>query len=213
MKQLPYVDRDGRSHYVMGKYFLQDMRELEEFCLFMKDKRVKDYVEVGVFRGQLLNYMKRKFNLNRCIGFDRTHPSVERKSEGYICYEEEPVEPLLSDIEINICDSHSWEYVAQRQKIGDVDLVFIDACHDLSSVFQDILVEFAINRTRYIALHDIAWWNGPKMAWDRLDESLKLFSVSHPNPIGGMGIGVLRGPREGGNLLFKDVQSWDRSIR
>ena len=204
----PWVDKDGKSHYIMSESFLQDARELEKFCDFLDDKAIETYIEVGVFRGQMLNHMRRRLNLKKCYGADLRHPS-RTSFPGYIPYRNSnvftDVEPLSSDIRMFIGNVHTWEYIEWRSRIGDTDLVFIDTDHSIPHVFTDVSVEFALGTAKYIGMHDIEGYPGPKMFWDRVSDDLKLFEVK----IGaGMGIGVIKGPRLGGRLSLNPVDSW-----
>jgi len=206
-KFVPWVDENGNTQYLMGSFFLQDYRELSGFCDFLDDKNISSYFELGVWRGQMLNFMKRRLGLSRCYGADIYPPSQERESPypNMKNIVQTEVEPVMDGIELFIGNSHTWEYVEWRQSIGEVDLVFIDACHEPGDVFQDLMVEYAMGLARFVAMHDIAKWSGPHMAWERICDEMKLFSVDVGTELG---IGVLKGPREGGCVRLKNRSEW-----
>lgn len=217
----PWFDEDGKfqpsslahrpSSYVMGRYFLQNYLELSKYIEWLKDKDIRSYVELGVYKGQLLNFMCREFGLSQCWGIDIVHPE-QNEAPGFIPYAEkhvkETLEPLDSGIQFIQVSSHTWEYASIRQQIGEVDLVFIDAAHAPEDVFQDLLVEYSLGLTRFIGLHDVGAWYGPKMAWQRIQEDQKLFYTCDD----WAGIGVLKGPREGGKLSMKPISHSDWAI-
>jgi len=165
---------------------LQNRAELIALCEFIEARRVRSYLEIGIWTGRLLCALQRLFSFDRVAacddGYARRHglsislPPGARYFEG---------------------DSASDAFRCWRESLGSIDLVFIDANHHYRAVRRD----FEINRGyphRFLALHDVAGGTshtrGVRRFWDEVDEGQKLILLRPHREIGSdrtaMGIGI-----------------------
>ncbi len=122
---------------------LQNREELVALCEFIEARRIRSYLEIGVWTGRLLSALHRIFRFELVAACD--HGWAEA------CGLEIRLPP---ETRFFRGDSHSRAYRLWRAELGHVDLVFIDANHSRRAVARD----FEINRAfphRFLALHDI----------------------------------------------------------
>ncbi|HHH30386.1 MAG TPA: class I SAM-dependent methyltransferase [Polyangiaceae bacterium] len=166
---------------------LQCRAELLELCGFIREKRIRSYLEIGIWTGRTVSALHRLFR------FDLVAVCDHRWAEqcGLPIVVPEGTRAFWGD-------AGSEGFRQFRESLGPVDLVFIDANHSYRGVKRD----FAINRAyphRFLAFHDIAGsvarkTNGVAAFWRELDEGHKR-EISRPNAAIGareptMGIGL-----------------------
>jgi hypothetical protein len=158
---------------------LQSREELCALCDFMKRRRVRSYLEIGVWTGRLVSALDRLFELEPLAACD--HRWAEQLGL--------PIQ-LPSRTQVFWGDSGSAAYRRWREELGPIDLVLIDGDHSYRGVRRD----FEINRAyphRFLAFHDITGGNrhtaGVGRFWRELHEGHKLELVGGEWP---MGIGI-----------------------
>ena len=123
----------------LSNYMLQWKTELQEFCQFMIHQRIRSFLEIGVATGQLCVFLKDTLCLERVYACDiNRSPLLTRR----------PHIPFYHG------DHHGAGYGAWRERIGPIDMVFIDADHK-----KGFRKDYEIERRfphRFIAFHDIA---------------------------------------------------------
>jgi hypothetical protein len=117
---------------------LQWQTELDAFCAFMVDNRVRSFLEIGAATGRLSLYFKDVLQLEKVAACDIWHS------------------PLLkaAHVEFFHGDHHDPAYPEWRARLGHVDMVFIDADHE-TGFRRDYEIERAFPHS-FIAFHDIA---------------------------------------------------------
>jgi len=166
---------------------LQCRDELIELCRFIERKRIRSYLEIGIWTGRTVSALHRLFR------FDRVAVCDHRWAEqcGLPIRVPEQASAYWGDAD-------SEGFVRFREGLGAIDLVLIDANHSYRGVKRD----FVINRSfphRFLAFHDIAGsharkTHGVAQLWRELDEGHKL-EILRPNRSVGateatMGIGI-----------------------
>lgn len=165
---------------------MQNREELIGLCEFIESRRVRSYLEIGVWTGRLIS------TLDRLFGFDLAAAC----DQGYARRFDLPIR-LPAGARFFEGDSESDAYRRWREELGHVDLVLIDANHALHAVRRD----FAINRAfphRFLAFHDITGATrqtaGVGRFWRELDSGNKLEIVRPHVELGLdhslMGIGI-----------------------
>ncbi len=171
---------------VVADIILQNREELIGLCEFIEAHRIRSYLEIGTWTGRLVR------TLHRLFGFDR----VAACDDGYA---------RRFGLEIAVPEgthylearSDSRAYQAWRERLGPIDLVFIDANHAYHAVRRD----FEINRRfphRFLAFHDITGASratrGVRRFWEELDEGMKVEIIRPHRELGlavsTMGIGI-----------------------
>jgi hypothetical protein len=165
---------------------LQNREELIALCEMIERKRVRSYLEIGIWTGRLLSALHRLFRFDLVAACDHRFAahlgltiSVPPETRAFWG------------------DSGSEEFRQFRRELGSVDLVLIDADHSHRGVWQD----FVINRAfphRFLAFHDICGarrsTQGVKRFWEALDQGYRLELVRPHRELGLegslMGIGV-----------------------
>jgi hypothetical protein len=165
---------------------LQNREELIALCEFIEERRIRSYLEIGIWTGRLLCALQRLFSFDRVAacddGYARRHGLPIALPAGAIYYEG---------------DSGSQGFAKWRAALGAVDLVFIDGNHHHAAVRRD----FETNRRhphRFLVFHDIVGGNrhtaGVERFWSELDEGEK-WTILRPHRELGlnhttMGIGI-----------------------
>jgi len=176
---------DTRGEPVVDQ-ILQNRDELIGLCEFCEAHGVRSYLEIGIWTGRLISALHRLFDFEKLAACDHRWAAqlglpirVPRET----CFFEG--------------NSESDAFRTWRERLGHVDLVFIDANHSYHAVKRD----FEINRAyphRFIALHDITGatrhTTGVKRYWDEIDTGAKHEIVRPHRELGldvsRMGIGV-----------------------
>ena len=158
---------------------LQHREEVLELCAFIEAKRIRSYLEIGLWTGRLLTALSRIFAFDRIAGCD----------DGYARRLGLALR-LPAGAEYFEGDSTSAQFADWRRKLGPIDLVLIDANHH----YRGVAADFAANRQaphRFLALHDITGANrhtvGVRRLWQEIDDGNKREIIA---PASGMGIGV-----------------------
>lgn len=165
---------------------MQNREELIGLCEFIESRRVRSYLEVGVWTGRLIS------TLDGLFGFEL----VAACDQGYARRFDLPIR-LPAGARFFEGDSESDAYRLWREELGHVDLVLIDANHAYHAVRRD----FAINRAfphRFLAFHDITGATrhtaGVRRFWRELDFGYQLEIVRPHAELGLdhsiMGIGI-----------------------
>lgn len=122
---------------------LQNREELIALCEFIEANKVRRYVEIGAWTGRLVTVLHRLFDFDLVavcdIGAAETLGLPFRLPFG---------------CEFHKGSSHSDAYVAWRQELGPVDLVFIDGDHTFEGVQEDWRINAALPH-RFLVFHDI----------------------------------------------------------
>lgn len=162
---------------------LQNRAELLLLCRWIEAKRIRSYLEIGVWTGRLLSTLHRLFRFDRVAACD-----LGWAEDRGLAISLPPECALLRG------DSLGPEYQAWRAALGHVDLVLIDGDHRYEAVRRD----FEANRGhphRFLAFHDIATTHpgdaGVRRLWEELPGPHKLELV-RPLPVSRwrMGIGI-----------------------
>jgi hypothetical protein len=155
----PFVG--GANAQVPGDCILQDREELILFCEWIERRRIRSYLEIGIWTGRLIAA------LHRIFCFDRVAACDPGLAVGFGL----PLH-LPPDAEVLWDRSDSPAYQSWRTTLGAIDLVFIDGDHSAAGVRRD----YEINRAsphRFLAFHDIAGTNpateGVRQLWHELD--------------------------------------------
>ncbi|NOY26672.1 MAG: class I SAM-dependent methyltransferase [Oligoflexia bacterium] len=166
---------------------LQTRGELEDICAFIEAHRVRRYLEIGLWTGQLWCTLHALFGFDLVAGCD---DGYAKRRFGL---------PLHTppDGRLFRGNSRSAEYLAWRQDLGLIDLVLIDGDHNLAGVQADIDRERRLPH-RFLALHDITGSNrhtvGVRQAWHALCGGQKQELLAPHREIGlehsTMGIGI-----------------------
>jgi hypothetical protein len=165
---------------------LQSREELIALCELIERKRIRSYLEIGIWTGRLVSALHRMFRFDIVAVCDHRYAarfglpiSVPPETRAFWG------------------DSGSEGYHRFRRELGPIDLVLIDANHSHAGVLRD----FQINRAyphRFLAFHDIlggrASTRGVRTFWDRLEDGYRLELVRSHREVGLerslMGIGV-----------------------
>lgn len=123
---------------------LQNREELLGLCAFIGERRVRSYLEIGIWTGGLVRALHALFQFDRIAACD--HGWAERLGLRI---------RLPRGTRFLRADSDSAAFRRWRAALGHVDLVLIDANHAYAAVQRD----HSINRAhphRFLAYHDIA---------------------------------------------------------
>lgn len=166
---------------------LQCREELVELCHFIERKRIRSFLEIGIWTGRTVSALHRIFRFDRVAVCDH---GWARECGLPIALPDEALAYWGN--------AEDDGYRRFRAELGPIDLVFIDANHAYRAVKRD----FAINRAfphRFLALHDIAGrpdlkTGGVARFWRELDEGYR-HAILQPNRAIGaaeptMGIGI-----------------------
>lgn len=165
---------------------LQNSNELMNFCQWIYANNIRSYLEIGIWTGGLLRFMSNLFQFEKVAACD----ILGAKKYGLNI-------SIPSDVDFFLGSSNSEEYLDWRSGLGHIDLVFIDADHQYSSIKNDFLINKRFSQ-KYIALHDITGSNentqGVKRFWDELSYGNKSEIICPHNditdPSALMGIGI-----------------------
>lgn len=140
---------------------LQNREEVAALCEWIAEHQIKSYLEIGIWTGRLLKILHRLFKFNTVAGCDLGIA----KGNGFEI-------DLPDEVAFFEGNSHSPIYENWRNKLGHIDLTFIDSNHSYEHVRRD----FEINRCfphRYFAFHGIAGsaytGEGVKTLWEELE--------------------------------------------
>lgn len=153
----------------------QNPLELASLCVFLQDKPIRGYLEVGAGRGVLMRFMQ------EVMGYEVR--GVEK----------EAWEPLAVEREhIFRGDSRAPEVLSRVEEYAPYELVFIDADHSYESA-RDDLAAYRGYASRYVALHDIAYDPEPgvKRLWDELSGHKHKIAFVDDDAMRRLGIGLL----------------------
>jgi hypothetical protein len=157
---------------------LQSKGEVVGLCRFIETERIRSYLEIGIWTGQLVTALHRVFRFRRVAACD--HGWAEQC--GFAISVPDGTSFFRGD-------SGTEAYLAWRRALGPIDLVMIDANHHYCAVRRDFQIERA-QPHRFLALHDITGarrgTEGVARLWRELDGN-KLEIVE---PGSRMGIGI-----------------------
>lgn len=136
---------------------VQDLNELNEFCKFVGEHRVRSYLEVGSkYGGSLWHVARAMPRGSRIVSVDLPHLSTFKRpvSQPYL---EQVVKELSSnyDTTLIIGDSTDPEVVRKVGALAPYDLCLIDANHAEEYVRSDWKNYGPM--AKIVAFHDIAW--------------------------------------------------------
>lgn len=132
------LESAGRAN-VEDHHMLQWPSEAARFREFMARHGVRSYLEVGVGHGRFVVHLLNELPLERVYACDIQRPKIFDRY------------PQISFFH---GDHHSPEYLDWRAGLGHLDMVFIDANHEVGFK-KDYEVELQFPST-FIAFHDIA---------------------------------------------------------
>lgn len=151
---------------------LQHRTELEEFVGYLRRREPRTVVEIGTFLGGTLYVWTRALDsTRRVVSVDRpvwTELVHERRRELY------PTFSAATDIDVVYGDSHGdATYEAVRERVDDVDLLFVDGDHSYEGVREDFeTYRDLLGNDGVVALHDIE-----RHAADRAEKRRRLERV------------------------------------
>ncbi|MBW2276026.1 MAG: class I SAM-dependent methyltransferase [Deltaproteobacteria bacterium] len=177
------ADRHGEA---LEDAAMQNREELIGLCEFIEARRVRSYLEIGVWTGRLISTLDAIFEFDLIAACD----------QGYAREFDLPIR-LPQRAHFFEGDSESAGFKRWRSELGQVDFVLIDANHAHHAVRRD----FEINREfphRFLAFHDITGATrqtaGVGRFWRELDFGHKLEIVRPHVELGFdhsiMGIGI-----------------------
>lgn len=144
---------------------LQNREELIGLCELVERKRVRSYLEIGLWTGRLLSTLHRLFRFDLVAACDQGFAETLGLSISV------PAETRLF-----VGESCSEEYRAFREALGAVDLVFIDGDHRYGAVRADFERERGLPH-RFLALHDICGarrqTRGVARLWGEIEGGMK----------------------------------------
>jgi GT2 family glycosyltransferase len=167
---------------------LQNHSELEAFCHWISRNRIRSFLEIGSWTGRLASLLSKLFSFRLTAACDRL-----------LAYRAGLPLHFPPEADVFVGSSHSIEFERWREKLGHVDLVFIDGDHSYEGVRKD----FEIQRKyphKFLAFHDITGGRpaseGVGRFWRELCEG-KRREICFPDPQLGetesrMGIGIWR---------------------
>jgi hypothetical protein len=166
---------------------LQNREELIALCEWMEERRIRSYLEIGIWTGRLISALHSVFEFKIVAACDIFEAPTKFGLDVAV----------PPETELFVGDSTSHAYVDWRRQLGEIDLVFIDGDHSFEVVTRD----FEINRPlphRYLAFHDICgsnrWTVDVRRFWDGLTSGFKqeivLPHVELGLPHSTMGIGI-----------------------
>lgn len=159
-----------------GDCILQDREELILFCEWIERRRIRSYLEIGIWTGRLIAALHRIFRFDRVAACDL----------GLAVGWGLPLH-LPPDAKVLWDRSDSAAYQSWRTALGPIDLVFIDGDHSAAGVRRD----FEINRAcphRFLAFHDIAGTNPATEGVRQLWHELEGFKLEIVRPYGAIGL-------------------------
>lgn len=162
---------------------LQNRAELVLLCQWIEAKRIRSYLEIGVWTGRVVTALHRLFRFDRVAACDLGWAEDRGLAIS-----------LPPDCELHRGDSQGPGYAAWRERLGHFDLVLIDGDHRYEAVRRDFEVNRALPH-RFLAFHDVATTHpgdaGVRRLWQELPGPHKLELV-RPLPVSRwrMGIGI-----------------------
>lgn len=140
----------------------------------IKDNNFKSYVEIGVFKGDTINEVYNKTNLNLCAGIDK-YTNNNRLYDNDI----EEIKNLMikntnKNIKIILEDSIK---ASKKFKNNSLDLVFIDGDHSYEACLRDIDAWYPkIKKGGILAGHnfELRWFGVIKAVDERFSGIYKL---------------------------------------
>jgi hypothetical protein len=168
---------------------LQNREELISLCRWIEAHRIRSYVEIGIWTGQLISALHKLFRFDVLGACDVLEAETKFGLKISIPYE----------TDLFVGDSASDEYVEWRRTLGPVDLVLIDGDHSYEAVRRDFEINSQLP-SRYLAFHDITgrdrWTVGVGRFWEELNVGHK-YEIVRPHLELGlahstMGIGIWR---------------------
>ena len=137
---------------------VQDLNELTEFCKFVREHKVRSYLEIGAkYGGSLWHVVRTMPRGSRAVAVDLPHLSAFKRpiSQPYL---EETVRDLNKagyNVTLILGDSTDADVINMVRKHAQFDLCLIDANHEEPYVRADWNNYGPM--AKMVAFHDIAW--------------------------------------------------------
>ena len=177
---------------------LQNRAEILEFCKWIEQHNIQSYLEIGIWTGRLTNLLNRMFKFKMTaacdLGLAKLFDLEIKLPTSVAFFEGNSLSPIYSN----------W-----RNKIGHIDLTFIDSGH----IYEEIVRDFEINQKfphKYFAFHGIAgnarYGDGVKRFWEELKGDKTEIILPHAeinSQEATMGIGIWRA-QDRPNAAFQD---------
>jgi len=165
---------------------LQNREELIGLCEFIERRRIRSYLEIGIWTGRLVSALHSLFDFELVAACDQGW--AERC--GFEIH-------LPAEVQHYRGDSESEGFRRWRAELGHVDLVLLDANHAYHAVRRDFELMRGFPH-RFLALHDIVGATrhtaGVARLWREIDDGHWLEIVRPHAEIGSdqptMGIGI-----------------------
>lgn len=163
-------------HYALGGKdtsggMEQNVFELEQMCIFMKEKKIQTYLEIGCAHGYLLRFMENIMLLD----VDGITP--DKKPTHYL-------------LPIYYGYSQDKDIIS---KIGNYDFIFVDGDHSYEGVKADY--ENYKGKCKYMGFHDCEGFRdceGVKQLWSEIKDSYEHWYFVDDNKNIASGIGIIK---------------------
>ena len=168
---------------------LQIKQEAQALASFIAENNIRSYLEIGVWTGQLISGLHKEFNFDKLAACD-TRSATQFGLDIKV--------PSKTDFFHGNCMSPI--FANWRHKLGEIDLVLIDADHSFETTLHSINLNSEFS-TKYIAVCGIAksvddrGINGVAPIWKEVkNEKIELISpheeigLSHST----IGIGIVK---------------------
>lgn len=182
-------------HCGQGLRIWQYPIQFSRYLAALSKLRVRSYLELGVRHGgafvATVEYLERFAPLDFAVAVDLLPcPSMD---------EYQRMNPRASFERLN---TQSPELVALLDRLGRVDLVFIDSHHEEAQCRREL--ELLTSRTGIIALHDISNrdWPGIRVVWEELKAAGTHRCLEFTEQYGDLGLGL--GPYMGIGLAVRN---------
>lgn len=149
----------------------QNLEELKQLCGFIKDNKIRSYLEIGCANGYLLRFMIKEMRLD-CLGItlDKRKPHVGLP----IIYGRSQDKSIV-------------------ESIKDTDLIFVDGDHSYEAVKEDY--HNYKSKCKFMAFHDMLGMRdceGVSRFWNEIKKDYEWIEIIASNRSTASGIGIIK---------------------